>query len=435
MEKSKKVKNLRFVLLVLWTFFAGCPAYCSDYFVASDGNDNNNGSIEKPFKTIHKAAGLVSAGDIIYLLGGTYNYNSTILISKSGDANNLITLQNYKDESVILDFTNQPDEKDNKGIVLNGNYWHLKGFTIQYAGDAGLNVLGAHNILERLVTRMNANVGLRLSAGASYNLVLNCDSYLNYDAAKNGEDADGFGARGSTNCTTCLGPGNVFRGCRAWGNSDDGYDLWWANNRVILEDCWAFGNGENIWNDSAFRGDGNGFKLGQGGGEHIVVRCIAYNHQHNGFDLNRSKTDATGVVVYNCTSANNPDNNFKFSNPTTGAIHKLRNNISYSGPVTIGSLIDNSYNSWNSGFTVSAADFESLDANGIDGPRGADGSLPKLKFLHIAKTSPLIDAGTDVGQAFNGKAPDLGAFEHIETASICQPMAPDFKYDANNAGN
>jgi hypothetical protein len=409
MQRNKGLRKFCFILFILFSVYS---AKASVYFVAVDGNDINSGTIDHPFKTIPKAAGLAIAGDTINLRGGTHDYNSTILISKSGDANNLITVQNYQDEPVILDFTKQPDAKDNKGIALNGNYWHLKGFTIQYAGDAGLNVLGAHNTLERLVTRMNANVGLRLSAGASYNLVLNCDSYLNYDAGKNGEDADGFGARGSTNCTSCLGPGNVFRGCRAWSNSDDGFDLWWANNSVRLEDCWAFRNGENIWNDPNFRGDGNGFKLGQGGGEHIVVRCIAYKHQHNGFDLNRSKTDATGVAVYNCTGVNNMDNNFKFSNPTTGAIHILRNNISYSGPATIGTLIDNSYNSWNSGFTVSVADFASLDPNGLDGPRGPDGSLPKLKFLHLAPASSLINAGIKVGQPFDGNAPDLGAFEY-----------------------
>jgi hypothetical protein len=259
---------------------------------------------------------------------------------------------------------------------------------------------------------MNANAGLRLPAGASYNLVLNCDSYLNYDPVKHGEDADGFVAKGSTNCTTCLGPGNVFRGCRSWSNSDDGFDLWWAGNSVRIEDCWAFRNGENIWNDPNFQGDGNGFKLGQGGGAHIVIRCMAYNQQHTGFDLNRAKTDATGVTLYNCTGVGNQEKNFKFSNPTTGAIHTLRNNISYSGSVIIGTLIDNSHNSWNSGFTVSAADFVSLDPNGIDGAREPNGTLPKLKFLHLVRTSPLINAGINVGQPFDGNAPDLGAFEY-----------------------
>jgi hypothetical protein len=260
---------------------------------------------------------------------------------------------------------------------------------------------------------MNRNAGFRMSAGSAYNLILNCDSYLNYDPKKHGEDADGFATKGSTGCTACLGPGNIIRGCRAWSNSDDGFDLWWANNAIRVEDCWAFRNGENIWNDPNFQGDGNGFKLGQGGGNHIVIRCIAYNQEHNGFDLNRKRTDATGVTVYNCTGVGNREKNFSFNNPTTaGAHHILRNNISYLGIDTIGTEIDNSHNSWNKGFTVSAADFTSLDANGIDGPRGPKGELPKLKFLHLAEKSPLIDAGTDVKLPFKGKSPDLGAFEY-----------------------
>jgi hypothetical protein len=398
---------------ILLTLFAICPGYCSQYFVAQDGNDENNGTIRHPFKTIPKAVSLTEAGDTIFLRGGQHDYNSTILISKSGSSKKPITLQGYRNETAVLDFTKQPDAKENKGIDLNGSYWHLKDFIIQHAGDNGLNVPGAHNILERLVTRMNANAGLRLPAGASYNLVLNCDSYLNYDAIKHGEDADGFVAKGSTNCTACLGPGNAFRGCRSWNNSDDGFDLWWAGNCVRIEDCWAFRNGENIWNDPNFQGDGNGFKLGQGGGAHIVIRCMAYNQQHNGFDLNRKKTDATGVTVYNCTGVRNQEKNFKFDNPTAaGAIHILRNNISYLGSDTIGTLIDNSYNSWNSGFSVSDADFASLDPNGIDGPRGPKGELPKLKFLRPAGTSSLIDAGIDVRLPFHGAAPDLGAFEY-----------------------
>ena len=43
--------------------------------------------------------------------------------------------------------------------------------------------------------------------------------------------------------------------------------------------------------------------------------------------------------------------------------------------------------------------------------RQADGSLPVLPFLRLAAGSDLIDKGTDLGFAFNGRAPDLGAFE------------------------
>jgi hypothetical protein len=312
-----------------------------------------------------------------------------------------------------LDFAKQPEEKGNNGIYLDGSYWHIKSIIIQHAGSYGFCTIGTHNIFEQIVTRMNRNAGFRMSAGAAYNLILNCDSYLNYDPKKHGEDADGFATKGFTGCTACLGPGNIIRGCRSWNNSDDGFDLWWAGNPVKIEDCWAFHNGENIWNDPNFQGDGQGFKLGQGSGNHIVVRCIAYKQEHNGFDLNRQHTDATGVAVYNCTSVANREQNFQFDYPIPpGAHHILRNNISYLGTDKIPAQIDTSYNSWNKGFKVSAADFASLDANGIDGPRGPKGELPKLKFLHLAKTSPLIDAGTDVKLPFKGKSPDLGAYEY-----------------------
>ncbi len=410
MQRNKGLRNFCFILFIL---FAVCPAFCSSYFVAPDGNDSSNGAIKHPFKTIPKAVSIVVPGDTIYLRGGQHDYNSTILISKSGTPKKLITLQAYRNENVILDFSRQQEEKGNNGIYLTGSYWNIKSIIIQHAGSYGFCTIGTHNIFEQIITRMNRNAGFRMSAGSAYNLILNCDSYLNYDPKKHGEDADGFATKGSTGCTACLGPGNIIRGCRAWSNSDDGFDLWWAGNGIMVEDCWAFRNGENVWNDPNFQGDGNGFKLGQGGGEHIVIRCIAYNQEHNGFDLNRKKTDATGVTVYNCTSVGSREKNFKFDNPTTaGAHHTLRNNISYLGIDTIGTLIDNSYNSWNNGLSVSAADFASLDPNGIDGPRGPKGELPKLKFLHLAKTSPLIDAGIDVKLPFKGKSPDLGAYEH-----------------------
>jgi hypothetical protein len=51
-------------------------------------------------------------------------------------------------------------------------------------------------------------------------------------------------------------------------------------------------------------------------------------------------------------------------------------------------------------------------------PRQADGSLPEIEFLHLASGSDLIDAGVDVGLPFNGKAPDLGAFESNQQSMV-----------------
>ncbi|MGB8225261.1 MAG: right-handed parallel beta-helix repeat-containing protein [Sedimentisphaerales bacterium] len=396
-------------------FFAVCPAYCTTYFVQPDGSDSNSGTtINSAFKTITKAVGLaqLAAGDTIYLRGGTHGYTTTISISKSGASGNPITLQNYQNENVIVDFTGQPYGTSSRGISLGGSYWHFKGFTIQYAGDNGLYIAGSYNVAEQIVSRMNSDSGIQLHEEGSYNLVLNCDSYLNYDAPNGGENADGFAVKSST-----IGPGNIFRGCRSWNNADDGFDLYYTQNVIRFEDCWAFGNGVNRWGLSTWNGDGNGFKLGLSAGNHVLIRCIAYNHPHNGIDING---DTLPVEVYNCTTVSNAGKNFYFDEHIASV---LRNNISHRGSVNIYAEVDDLYNSWN-GFTVTDADFASLDSNGIDGPRQSDGNLPVLNFLHLATGSDLIDGGTNVGLPYNGSAPDLGCYEYSDSGVDYPPAAP-----------
>ncbi len=70
-----------------------------------------------------------------------------------------------------------------------------------------------------------------------------------------------------------------------------------------------------------------------------------------------------------------------------------------------------SYNSWNLVVTMSNSQFQSVSTTGWNASRQSDGSLPALTSLHLAAGSTLIDKGTNVGLAYNGSAPDLGAFE------------------------
>ena len=57
--------------------------YATDYYVATDGNDMNVGSIEKPFATLSKALKLVQPGDNIYLRGGEYNVTEDWIMDTS----------------------------------------------------------------------------------------------------------------------------------------------------------------------------------------------------------------------------------------------------------------------------------------------------------------------------------------------------------------
>jgi len=431
-------------------------APASTYFVATDGNDSKNGSIGSPFATFGKAVATASAGDTIYARGGTYNLSSTLNIgtSKNGSAANPFNLLAYNNEVPVLDFHAQA--MGSRGISVDASYWNISGLSVQYAGDNGIFVSGSNNVIQRCVTRQNQDSGIQISAGGgrtpSNNLVLNCDSYGNYDAQNNqlGENADGFAVK-----FRGLGPGNVLSGCRAWNNSDDGYDFWQAQNGIVVQNCQSFHNGISstfIGVPGTFAGDGNGIKLGHDSGTHLLKNMLIWGNPANGIDVNGNATQletdpptiAHGVSILNNTSYNNGGKNFQFDeDPTTATPptnHILRNNISYlGGGQTIAAGNTTDHNTWSGGgLSAAAGDFISttdpMTANGTYhpladrtgsttpnygsgsaiGPRQADGSLPDLGgFMRLTSGSHLINAGVNVGLPYIGPAPDLGAFEFV----------------------
>ena len=103
--------------------------------------------------------------------------------------------------------------------------------------------------------------------------------------------------------------------------------------------------------------------------------------------------------------------NFQFPDTPSIGVDVIKNCIAYSGINNLNASAQLTSNSWQ-GFTVTAADFASLDTSSVTNARNADYSLPVLPLLRLAPGSDLIDAGVDVGIPFNGAAPDLGAYEY-----------------------
>ena len=81
-------------------------------------------------------------------------------------------------------------------------------------------------------------------------------------------------------------------------------------------------------------------------------------------------------------------------------------------------MVTQEYNSWNTGFSCTAADFASLDYTQLLTDRQSDGSLPEISLLHLVSTSALIDKGINLGYSYYGNAPDLGAFEYNTVSSV-----------------
>lgn len=284
-----------------------------DIFCSPTGS--GSGESESDPASVTDAVSKLTAGHTIYLLAGTYKFSETILISEdnSGTADAMKSMKAYNGADVTFDFSGQgAANASNRGIVLDGDYWHFYGFEITKAADNGMLLSGNNNKIEMMVFNDNQDTGLQLSryntsAAAiadwpSNNLILNCTSKNNCDDVSM-ENADGFAAK-----LTC-GEGNVFDGCMAYNNSDDGWDLFAKSETgpigvVTIQNCIAFRNGFTEFGEGYGDCDGNGFKLGGSGigSAHVVKNCLAFENLHCGFTDNNNPKLGT---LINCTAVNN----------------------------------------------------------------------------------------------------------------------------------
>ena len=73
-----------------------------DYYVSTKGNDSNNGTLDKPFKTISKAASRMKAGDVCFIREGVY-HETVKMRETNGSSSKRITFKSYNNEYVLLD--------------------------------------------------------------------------------------------------------------------------------------------------------------------------------------------------------------------------------------------------------------------------------------------------------------------------------------------
>lgn len=471
--------------------------------VTTTGNDDNNGDASAPLLTIHHAVEVCQPGDTIWVHGGRYVISERIKIpEKATSPEKRCYLWAVPGEEVIIDgsgmhHTKMEDFKMGRCIYVNhlANYWHFKGLTICNAEDNGMKIEGSYNIVEQCVFHDNNDTGLQigmykdfsieetksLPAGTPQfnpnyqfcrgNIVINCDSYYNYDArsyngSDDGGDADGFA------CKLFPGPGTEFHGCRAWSNSDDNWDLYMVYHPVVIDSCWAYHAGYTPQGEAI--GNGNGFKLGGGGssggaafdqslGAHVLTNCVSFDNLHKGYDQNNAYE---GMYVINCTGWGN-EYNYRFPTIFKYGGMTIRNCIGWGATKQNheflsedkeGSVLpDTDYNSWTTldhcspykegsknseGVKQMTNDytneFISLSVEDFMAPREADGSLPKNNFARLKENSVLKDNGTpimgftpqrhlpetdainaglelivadDIYLPYNDEAPDFGAFE------------------------
>ena len=424
-----------------------------DLYVSPSGKSTAAGTQNAPMDLL-TAINSISAGYTIWMEEGTYKayelYGAPIVIaeSNSGAEGAYKTISSINGGTVTIDFSGMAELGSNRGIVLDGSYWHFYDIDICNAGDNGMLLSGDNNIIELCQFYANHDSGLQISRyntsadtidlWPSNNLILNCTAFDNKDEATC-ENADGFAAK-----LTC-GEGNVFDGCISYCNSDDGWDLYakpatGSTGVVTIKNSVAFGNGKLTNGEGSANGDMNGFKLGGSNKQcptpHVVTNCIAFNNGATGFTDNGN---GGAVTLTNCTSVNNGmynaakanymcyrtskdaayTNLLSFAEKKTAATDQFLGTVShtlyhYKG---VGTYWVNNWlctdgaktkysGSEGADYTVSASDFVSTQIPGYDAATGAytadyhsifrnaDGSINLSGLYEVSSDSPLYTAGT-----------------------------------------
>ena len=473
-QEQPEIDDPTYITEGAWVPTKPFPTAVREIYLAPDGDSNGDGSFERPWNDLQTAINAATPGTHIICRGGTYyprkqnDGKYTVRIKNSGTEDAPIIIRAYEGEKPVFDFVNQLYDQmvGDRGIIITGNYWWLFGLHITHAADNGIKLEGSHNRIERCEFSYNLDTGLQLGFGhkfsdtfpnvsqndgsyCSYNDVIDCDSHHNCDYDSNyGSDADGFA------CKMHNGKGNRFIRCRAWHNSDDGWDLYETDFDVVLAECWQWESGkaaDHTWvkeyinksGNMSFSGNGNGIKLGGNGtggsskGVHYAFNCIAFGNNSStsvkGFDCNSHKD---GHVLVGCLAFNN-SYDYMFESGGSDANTKYYNNVCLGRQeICVGHddynaiAVEMSKNGWINHLvtSVSQDDYLSLDEDEAMKPRDIYGGLPR-KFGRLVYDSNMIDAGDTtfeeslevwqqlvsdfpfLKRAVKGNARDIGPYE------------------------
>lgn len=171
------------------------------YYVATGGNDADQGTIAQPWLTLSYALATSLGGDTIYVRGGTYTGDGyRDLMPKSGTVGSYTTIQGYPGDTMpVIDAGGVAGSQTTVFTLANVSYVRLKGLhmrggggaeggTILIGGDAGLALqiiiedckISDTNVGGTLSAYNPAHVRISYGGPASDVIIQNCEVYGTY---------------------------------------------------------------------------------------------------------------------------------------------------------------------------------------------------------------------------------------------------------------
>lgn len=335
--------KLLFPIVAFLFLLVSCSAPTSSYYVNSQkGNDDNPGTIEKPFQTIAKVNQLkLQAGNSVFFAGGQTFKGNLYLKGISGIKESPIKLSSYGNGRAIIDAGNETGIKADSCVWLQVKNLKVVG-TDRLEGNegSGIELRKTQNCaIDSVETSGFLWSGVKAVGGKNLQIThvyAHDNGFSGINVESDGQDAGGLeGSWGKSfhnvYIAHCVAENNP--GCPVVKNNHSGNGVLIGGvTKGLIEYCEAMNNG---W-DMPREGNGPVGIWAYQSDSITIQYCYAHDNKTSakgkdggGFDLDGGITNS--VVQYNY-SANNEGAGyglFQYYGATVWKNNIVRNNFSY----------------------------------------------------------------------------------------------------------
>lgn len=112
------------------------------YYISPDADSNGNGSLGDPFNTFSAALKKLSAGDTLYVKGGTYDEQIKLTSVLKGNADAYITITSYDSDKPVIVKGDEAEDDFMLMTIKGASYVRISGLT--FANSDGQDAAGIY---------------------------------------------------------------------------------------------------------------------------------------------------------------------------------------------------------------------------------------------------------------------------------------------------
>lgn len=200
------------------------------YYVSTEGDDSNPGTIAEPWRTLRRAAEQAAAGDIVYVRAGVYS--EMLEIAQSGTPGTPIKFAAYPGEKVVIDGRNEIPSSFTGLVTVSGSWVTVSGFEVRNSQYMGVGLFGQHVTVSDLYVHHSQRNGI-LIAG-DYGKVQDSEVWRNSlfnEFHESGSNDSGLSA--ARDLVDGVTDHAVIKGNTVWENWGEGISSYEANGTII----------------------------------------------------------------------------------------------------------------------------------------------------------------------------------------------------------